>query len=511
MDAWTVGAGVGALAGCALTLLAAIAWGRALRGRFGVERAALTQALEERRAALDAAQERARAQEDGRVRAERDLAAAAATAGALEERLAGAERAEQRTREAARSAEEGWAAEREKVAALTAEARAQREAAEAREARVRTEVEALGRKMLEQSERRLDALSQAHLGGAVAPLREQLERFQKQVATVHETGIERHASLARHLEQLEQLNQRLGQDARELTEALRGDNRAQGAWGELVLARVLEASGLCEGREYETQVSVDAVRDGKSCRFRLDALVHLPGDRDVVVDAKVSLAAYTEWSSARDDALRASALGRHLDSVRAHVKGLSSKAYESLPGSRKLDFVLMFMPIEPALTLAAQHDPDLFSWALDRRVLLVSPTTLLLALRTIEMSWRQERQADNAAKIAEAGGKLYDKLVGFVASLDQVGKRLVQAQDAFHQARKQLDTGRGNVLRRAEEMRDLGLKTSKRLPAADETLAEDDDGEGEPPGDAPARAEPAAGARPRLADENDASAAGAKG
>ena len=293
------------------------------------------------------------------------------------------------------------------------------------------------------------------------PLRLRLAEFQRKVEDVYvEEGKDRSA-LKEQVQQLMRLNQALSDDARNLTSALRGSVKSQGNWGELVLERVLEASGLRKGEEYRVQDS-QTTDDGR--RLQPDVVICLPEGRQLVVDAKVSLLAYERFTQAGDEREQAVALKAHLDSMRAHLRGLSDKDYQKLYG-QSLDFVLMFIPVEPAFMTAVTHDAQLFMDAWERNVLLVSPSTLLFVVRTVAHLWRQEAQNRNAQEIARRGAELYDRLSAFVDDLRTVGDRLQGAQNAYAQAEKRLSEGRGNVIRQAEMLRELGVKPSKQLAA----------------------------------------------
>ena len=257
------------------------------------------------------------------------------------------------------------------------------------------------------------------------------------------------------------LNSQLSKDAHNLTSALKGQSKAQGNWGEMILERVLEASGLRKDHEYDVQES-HARTDGT--RAQPDVVVHLPEDRHLIVDAKVSLTAYEEQANAESDHQRDAALKRHLSSIRTHIKGLSEKNYQQLYGLQSLDFVLMFIPVEPAFMLAISHDSDLWQDAWKKNVLLVSPSTLLFVLRTVAHLWRQEGQNRNAQEIASRGAELYDKLVGFVGDLDDLGKHLNKAQNAYTDAYGKIKSGRGNLIGQAHKLVSLGVKPTKQLP-----------------------------------------------
>lgn len=289
------------------------------------------------------------------------------------------------------------------------------------------------------------------------PLKERIQAFEKRVEESYQQEARERFSLGKELERLQQLNLRLSDEATNLTQALKGQ-KTQGNWGELILERVLEHAGLEKGREYQTQVSLKSA-DGE--RFQPDVLIMLPGDKQVVVDAKVSLTAYQQFVAGNDEA----ALKQHVQSLRSHVKGLSSKDYSRLEGLHSLDFVLLFVPIEAAFSAALQAEPNLFQEAFDRQIVIVSPTTLLATLRVIDSLWKQERQGQNAREIAERAGWLYDKFVLFIQDLDELGSRLQQVDKAYAAARNKLCEGRGNLVSRSEQLKLLGARASKSLPA----------------------------------------------
>jgi|GEM_PF-9542 len=317
--------------------------------------------------------------------------------------------------------------------------------------------------ILEEKSRRFAEQNQQNLGTLLDPLRTQLSEFKGKVEEVYvKEGQERFA-LTEQVRQLMELNRTLSNDANNLTKALKGQAKTQGNWGELILERVLEASGLEKGRVYHVQVSQ---RDADGNLQQPDVVIDLPQDRKLVVDAKVSLVAYDQAASAETDEARGPAVRAHLDSVRAHIKNLSAKNYQALYGVKSLDMVVMFVPIEPAFMLAVTSDESLFMEAWQRNVLLVSPSTLLFVVRTIAHLWRQEAQTRNAQDIARRGAELYDKLAAFVGDLQKVGAKLKDAQSAYDEAEKRLSTGRGNVIRQAEMLKGLGVKATKALPNA---------------------------------------------
>lgn len=326
---------------------------------------------------------------------------------------------------------------------------------------LRAQFAELAGKIFEEREQRFAEASHERLGQLLDPLKERIQSFEKRVEESYQNEARERFSLAKELERLQQLNQRLGDEATNLTRALQGQ-KTQGNWGELILERVLEHAGLEKGREYHTQVSLRSP-DGE--RFQPDVLIQLPGDKQVVVDAKVSLTAYQAMVCAADDSSRALALKQHVLSLRNHLKGLSLKDYQRLEGLQSLDFVLLFVPIEAAFAAALQGDPGLFQEAYSKHIVIVSPTTLLATLRVIDSLWRQERQSQNAREIAERAGALYDKFAAFIQDLDEIGARLQQLDKAYLGARNKLTDGRGNLVGRAEQLKLLGARASKRLPA----------------------------------------------
>ncbi|MET1077432.1 MAG: DNA recombination protein RmuC [Pseudomonas sp.] len=324
---------------------------------------------------------------------------------------------------------------------------------------LRSQFAELAGKIFEEREQRFAETSQQRIGQLLEPLKERIQSFEKRVEDSYQQEARERFSLSKELERLQLLNQRLSDEATNLTRALKGQ-KIQGNWGELVLERVLENAGLEKGREYHTQVSLKSA-DGE--RFQPDVLIQLPGARQIVVDAKVSLTAYQQYVAADDEPIRQLALKQHVLSLRSHLKGLSLKDYQRLEGLHSLDFVLLFVPIEAAFAAALQADPGLFQEAFEQHIVIVSPTTLLATLRVIESLWRQERQNQNAREIAERAGALYDKFVAFIQDLDEVGSRLQQLDKAYAAARNKLTDGRGNIIGRVENLKLLGARASKSL------------------------------------------------
>ncbi|MFT5677267.1 MAG: DNA recombination protein RmuC [Paraglaciecola sp.] len=332
---------------------------------------------------------------------------------------------------------------------------------ESAEIRLQQQFENLANKIFEQKNENFKVSSKAGLDALLNPLKDQIEGFKKQVTEQYVKEGQERASLKTEIIGLKELNQQITHEAAALTKALKGDNKKQGNWGEVVLERILKESGLREGHEFDTQVSLKN-EAGKS--YQPDVVVHLPNDKDVVVDSKVSLAAYERYfNEQEDEQVRLLHLNEHVASLRSHIKDLGKKDYQNLKGIRTLDYVLMFIPIEPAFLLAAEHSPELIKLAFDNNIMLVSPTNLLVALRTINNIWQYEYQNQNAQRIADNAGKLYDKFHGFVTDMDKVGKAIDSTQKNFDAAMNKLTSGKGNLVRQVEQFRTLGVQSSKKL------------------------------------------------
>ncbi len=297
------------------------------------------------------------------------------------------------------------------------------------------------------------------LSALLTPFRDQVHRFQSELQARNKVLDEEGARLREHIEGLHRRSEQIGRDAVELTRALKGEKQRQGAWGEMILGRILEESGLAEGMHYDLQSSF---RDEEGKRWRPDVVVRMPRDKVLVIDSKVSLNAYEQSVNAEEPAARDEALRRHVAAIRAHVTALSDKGYEAMDDA-SVDYVLMFIPIEGAFSEALRVDPELTSFALDRRIGLATPTTLMLTLRTVEHIWMVERRETNALEIARRAGAIYDKVAGFVESMEGVGKALDQAGRAHGQAMDRLTRGQGNVIRQVEMLRELGARTQKRI------------------------------------------------
>ena len=328
---------------------------------------------------------------------------------------------------------------------------------------LQTDFAQLATKVLNQNSQQLANRHEDTLRHVLTPLRERLETFEKRVEDSYQQEARERFSLQQEIHKLTELNLRMGEEARNLTQALKGDSKAQGNWGELVLGRILEHSGLREGEEYVLQSKGLGLVDTEGRKFQPDVIVQLPDGKHLIVDAKVSLTAYERYVAATDDTDRQQALQAHIQSILTHIQQLSSKHYSGLKGVHSPDFVLMFMPVEPAFSAALQQRHDLFTLAWKQRIVLVSPTTLLATLKTVASVWKLEQQNRHAEEIARQGGALYDKFVGFVEELENIGKHLQRSDQAFTQAMNKLQLGRGSLTSRAEKLRELGVKHNKRL------------------------------------------------
>ena len=322
---------------------------------------------------------------------------------------------------------------------------------------LKEEFENLANKIFEQKKEK----STENINQVISPLKDQIKEFKKKVEDVYDKESKDRAKLENEIKNLKQLNNQISEDAENLTKALKGSSKTQGDWGEVVLERLLEFSGLKKGEMFETQ-KVLSTDQGK--RYKPDVIVHLPNERDVVIDSKVSLTAYEKYYNEDNDKQRSKFLDQHLKSVRNHMKNLSAKNYEELRELNTLDYVIMFIPVEGAYITTVQTDRSIIEDGMDKNIMVVGPSTLLATLRTIENFWKFKKQTDNAREIARRGGKLYDKFVNFVDSLEEVGKNLDRAQDSYKTAKKRLSDGQGNLIRQTEMLKDLGADAQKELP-----------------------------------------------
>ena len=325
-----------------------------------------------------------------------------------------------------------------------------------------TEFENIATKILKQNTIEFSASNQKNIIELLSPLKEKIQVFEKKVEDTYEKGLKDQTDLKAELKKLHDLNLKISDEANNLTKALKGDVKKQGNWGEVILERILERSGLTEGREYTKQESV--LSENRQ-RFQPDVVIHLPDQKHIVVDSKVSLVAYERLVNVADEKDRSAFVKEHLLSVRSHIKILSEKHYQHSPNFNSPDFVLLFVPIESSFSIAVQEDQDLFSYAWDNKVVIVSPSTLLATLRTIASIWQQENQTRNALEIARQSGALYDKFVAFIADMESIGKSIESTRKTYDQAANKLYSGTGNLVKRAENIRKLGAKTTKELPS----------------------------------------------
>ncbi len=325
-----------------------------------------------------------------------------------------------------------------------------------------TEFENIANKILDKNSEKFTAVNQKNMNEVLNPLKEKILLFEKKVDDTYKQGLKDQTDLRAELKKLYDLNSKISEEANNLTKALKGDIKKQGNWGEVVLERILERSGLNEGTGgYQKQFS-DNSEDGK--RILPDVVINLPDNKHIIIDSKVSLVSYERAVNASSETERLAHLKEHLFSIKNHIKGLSAKHYQTAPKLNSPDFVLLFIPIESSFGMAVQEDQDLFSFAWDLKVVLVSPSTLLATLRTIASIWQQENQTRNAIEIARQGGALYDKFVGFISDMEKIGKSISSTQNNYNDAMNKLQTGSGNLIRRAENIKQLGAKTTKQLP-----------------------------------------------
>jgi DNA recombination protein RmuC len=318
----------------------------------------------------------------------------------------------------------------------------------------------LANEILDEKTKKFTDQNKSNLADILTPLKEKILEFERKVEQTNKESIERNSALKEQITGLKELNLQITKEAENLTRALKGESKTQGNWGEFVLESILEKSGLNKGEQYEVQVSKTS-EEGK--RLQPDVVVNLPEDKHIIIDSKVSLTAYEKYASAENDIDKEAAIKNHLLSIRSHIKGLGEKNYQTLYEIGSLDFVLLFMPIESAFSLAVQNDPGLFTDAYDRNIVIVSPSTLIATLRTIASIWRQENQNKNALEIARQGGQLYDKFVAFSEDLIKIGENLNTTKKNYDQAMNKLSAGKGNLVNRADKLRELGAKASKNM------------------------------------------------
>lgn len=327
---------------------------------------------------------------------------------------------------------------------------------------MRLEFQELAQKILENNSQKFSLQNQESISKMIAPIREQFSEFKKQIDDVYIKEAKDRSMLQAEIRSIKEINHQMSKDAKNLTKALKGESKKQGVWGEMVLESVLESSGLRLGHEYEREVSLEHESDGS--RYRPDVLVHLPENRDIIIDAKTSLTAYERYASAESEEQKEHFAIEHLSSMKKHIKELSDKDYTNLKGIKTLDFIFMFIPIESALLMAMEYDGSLFDHAFKRNVILVGPTTLMVSLRAVENSWKYERQQKNAQEIAKRAGLLFDKFAGFIESVEKLGNQITTVQKTYDETFSKLHSGSGSITSQFQKLQKLGAANSKNLP-----------------------------------------------
>jgi len=335
--------------------------------------------------------------------------------------------------------------------------------------RLTTEFENIATKILKERSDEFSLSNHKNLSEILNPLKEKIQLFEKKVDETYDKELRDKISLREEVRKLTELNTRISQEANNLTQALKGDVKKQGNWGEVILERVLERSGLSRGQEYEREVVVEGADFSVQ---RPDIIIHLPDNKHIIIDSKVSLIAYERFVSAETEEHRVAHLKNHVNSLRSHVKLLSEKNYQNAQNINTPDFVLMFLPIEASFSVAVQGDSEIFSYAWERKIVIVSPTTLLATLRTISSIWKQENQTKNAQEIARLSGALYDKFIGFTEDMVKIKSNIDRTSNAYDDAMKKMKDGSGNIIRTAEKIKELGAKTgnNKSLPTGFENF-----------------------------------------
>ena len=349
----------------------------------------------------------------------------------------------------------------ERIQSMEERLREQKKELEETHKRLTAEFETLANRILESNTQKFVSKNKESLDKLLLPLSEKIVAFRERVDKTHDQGVKDRAQLLEQVKSLSELNQVVSEETKNLTTALKGQAKTQGNWGEMILESVLQKSGLMEGQEYVVQSNLKG-EDGK--RYQPDVVINLPENRHLVVDAKVSLVGYERCVNSEDSEEKASALKDHLLSIKNHVSALSQKRYDALYDIQSPDFTLMFVPVEPAFTLAMQSDDTLFDHAFRQNVVIVTPSTLLATLRTVASIWRQEKQTRNALDIAQRSGALYDKFVGFFEDMAEIGLRIDKSHEAYESAMNKLKTGRGNLVNQVQTLHKLGAKAKKALP-----------------------------------------------
>ncbi|WP_295022781.1 DNA recombination protein RmuC [Sulfurimonas sp.] len=327
---------------------------------------------------------------------------------------------------------------------------------------MKLEFKEIANKILESNSQKFSSQNQESISKIIAPMKEQFNEFKKQIDDVYIKEAKDRSMLQAEIKSIKEINHQMSRDANSLTNALKGESKKQGVWGEMILESVLSHSGLREGVEFDREVSLEHESDGS--RFRPDVIVHLPDGRDIIIDAKTSLSAYEKYASAEDEEQKEASLKEHIASMRRHIKELSQKDYANLKGVETLDFIFMFVPIESALLAALEYDNTLFDEAFKKNVILVGPTTLMVSLRAVENTWKYEHQQKNAQEIAKRAGLLFDKFSSFIDSVDRLGKQIVTVQKTYDEAFSRLHSGAGSITSQFQKLEQLGAATSKKLP-----------------------------------------------
>ena len=336
---------------------------------------------------------------------------------------------------------------------------------------LRLQFTTLAQQIFEDKSSRFSELNREKLDDILTPFNRHLDALKQEIASIYRTDSRERVALKHEILQLRDLNQQINTEAANLTRALKSDTKVQGNWGELVLERVLERSGLRQGHEYEVQ---GTFRNDTNRLLRPDVIVHLPEERDIIIDSKVSLISWDKYISADDESLRGRYLSELTKSIRDHINSLSAKDYAGLQPLKSLDFVLMFMPVEAAFASVVEKDESILTYALEKNIIIVTPTTLLATLRTVENLWRIEQQSRSSMEIARRAGLMYDKLCAFVEDIDKVGRQLSACRTTYDQAINKLSRGRGNLISQAEQLRELGVQVKKELPASIVEISESD-------------------------------------
>jgi DNA recombination protein RmuC len=444
----------GLVAGGVLAWIVAGSRGSAASGDLAARLAQANAEVAEKNRQLDAERERGASQ-----RAQ--IAGLDATAGQLNLQIAELRAALETAASESAQLRQDLGAAREDAAGLRMELAGEKSQSAEKVATLRDQFEVLASKILEEKSKAFTEQNRENLTSLLTPVREKFGEFQLKVESLEKDGIAGRTELKAQIDNLRTLNERLSADAANLVTALKGSSKTQGDWGEFVLEKLLESAGLRRNAEYRVQRTMGREEGGNA---RLDVILDLPEDRHLVIDSKVSLNAYTEYCNTEDEELRKLLLKQHLSSVRNHLKELSAREYQDLYGLKSLDFVLMFLPIEPAFMLTIANDGRLWQDAYDKNVLLVSPSSLLCVVRTVAQIWRQERQSRNVEEIAKRGRILYDKFRGFTEDLIRVGAKIGDAREAYDSAFNKLTRADGNLVSQAEKLVKLGIKPNKTLP-----------------------------------------------